>query len=74
MKFDGFQLPYWEEAKKMVLDAALVNEHIHVVGWDVAFGEDGPCLVEGNDFPSHGLYQLPEHTPDKIGIMPRFNV
>ncbi len=58
VKFDGFQLPYWEEAKKMVLDAALVNEHIHVVGWDVAFTDEGPILIEGNRRPGYDLVQV----------------
>ena len=71
---EGFRFPDWDKAMDMVKRAALEVPGVGFVGWDVAFGEDGPCLVEGNDFPSHGLYQLPEHTPDKIGIMPRFNV
>jgi len=30
--------------------------------------------VEGNNFPGHDIYQLPEHTPDKIGMYPKFLV
>ena len=44
VKFDGFKIPYWEEAKKLVLDASKVNNNIHLVGWDVA--DDGPTLIE----------------------------
>lgn len=53
-------------------EAAQVIPQVGYVGWDVCFTPNGPCLVEGNPFPGHDIYQLPVHTPDKIGIMPRF--
>lgn len=71
---EGFQFPDWEKAMEMIKRAALEVPGVDFVGWDVAFSTEGPCLVEGNDFPSHGLYQLPAHTPDKIGIMSKFDV
>ena len=70
----GFQFPDWDKAMDMVKQAAVRVPQVGYVGWDVAFGPEGPMLVEGNNFPGHDIYQLPEHTPDKIGIMPRFNV
>ena len=68
----GFTFPDWDKAKKLVETAAQVVPELGYVGWDVCFTPDGPCLVEGNQFPGHDIYQLPVHTPDKIGIMPRF--
>ena len=68
----GFTFPDWDRARQMVFDAAQVVPQVGYVGWDVCFTPDGPCLVEGNQFPGHDIYQLPVHTPDKIGIMPRF--
>lgn len=56
----------------MAFLAAQVIPQVGYVGWDVCFTPNGPCLVEGNPFPGHDIYQLPVHTPDKIGIMPRF--
>jgi glutathione synthase/RimK-type ligase-like ATP-grasp enzyme len=56
----------------MVKEAAKVIPEMGYVGWDVAFTPNGPVLVEANDFPGHDIYQLPEHTPDKIGIYPKF--
>ena len=53
-------------------EAAQVIPQVGYVGWDVCFTPNGACLVEGNPFPGHDIYQLPVHTPDKIGIMPRF--
>lgn len=68
----GLQVPDWDQAVDMVRQAAQVLPQVGYVGWDVCFTPDGPCLVEGNPFPGHDIYQLPVHTPDKIGIMPRF--
>ena len=68
----GFRFPDWGQARALVEQAAQVVPEVGYVGWDVCFTPDGPCLVEGNQFPGHDIYQLPVHTPDKIGIMPRF--
>ena len=71
-KIEGFKLPYFNEAMEMVKEAATVIPEVGYVGWDVAFTPDGPVFVEANDFPGHDIYQLPEHTPNKIGIWPKF--
>lgn len=68
----GFTFPDWDKARSLVEQAAQVVPQMGYVGWDVCFTPNGPCLVEGNQFPGHDIYQLPVHTPDKIGIMPRF--
>ena len=70
----GFIFPDWDKAMDMVCQAALEITQIGYMGWDIAFTPDGPVLVEGNEYPGNGLLQLPEHTPDKVGIMPKFNV
>lgn len=59
VKFDGFQIPNWDKAKQMVLEAALVYDKIHVVGWDVAITEDGATFIEGNRRPGFDLVQVP---------------
>ena len=58
IRFDGFQIPNWEKAKEMVLKAALVNDKIHVVGWDVAITENGATFIEGNRRPGFDLVQV----------------
>lgn len=70
----GFRFPDWEQALDMCCRAAEQIPQLGYLGWDVAFTPDGPVLVEGNEFPGHDIYQLPEHTPNKIGIMAKFNV
>ena len=69
----GFKFPDWEEALKMCKEAAKVVPEMAYIGWDVAFSDKGPVFVEANEFPGHDIYQLPEHTPNKIGMMPKFN-
>ena len=58
IKFDGFQIPNWDIITKTVLDASKVNQHIHVVGWDVAVTKEGCTLVEGNRRPGFDLPQV----------------
>ena len=50
-KFEGFQIPFYQEAKNMVLEAARHVPQIKVIGWDIAIQSDGPILIEGNDCP-----------------------
>ncbi len=71
-KIKGFKFPDWEEALKLVKEATHEVPELRYVGWDVCFSKVGPVLVEGNEFPGHDIYQLPEHTHNKIGIWPKF--
>ena len=57
VRFDGFQIPNWDKVKKIVLDAAIVSDKIHVVGWDVAVTEDGATFIEGNRKPGFAMVQ-----------------
>lgn len=68
----GFQFPDWDKAIKMCKEAAKVVPQMAYIGWDVGFSKKGPVFVEANEFPGHDIYQLPEHTPNKIGMMSKF--
>jgi len=68
----GFTIPYWEQAKKMCMEAAQVIPQMRFIAWDVAIGPDGPTFIEGNSFPSHAIPQFAAHYPDGIGILPEF--
>ena len=68
----GFKFPDWDKALDMVKEASKVVPEMRYIGWDVCFSSKGPVLVEGNEYPGHDIYQLPEHTHNKIGIWPKF--
>jgi len=67
----GYQLPWVKEAVAMVKEAALRVPQVRYVGWDVASTPEGPIIIEGNTYCAHDFWQLPPHTPDKIGMLPR---
>ena len=56
--FDGYQIPYWDKIKQICLEAALVNQDVNVIGWDVALTECGPTFIEGNRGPGFDLVQM----------------
>lgn len=66
----GLKIPMWNKVKKLCIDACDVTPEIGYIGWDVCVGDKKPCLIEGNDFPGHDLYQLPVHRNDGYGLMP----
>ena len=70
----GFKFPDWQQALEMCKKASHVMPEVGYVGWDVGFSNKGPLLVEANEYPGHDIYQLPEHTPDKKGVWPLFNI
>ena len=51
LTFEGFQVPYFQEAKQLVIEAANRLPQLRVIGWDVAIRPDGPVLLEGNELP-----------------------
>lgn len=66
----GYEIPYAKQAVEMCLKAAKVVPQIRYVGWDVATTPTGPAIIEGNTYNAHDFWQLPPHTPDKIGMLP----
>jgi hypothetical protein len=64
----GFQIPYWQEIKRLVTEAALKTPENRSIGWDVAVGQNGPELIEGNHNWCKILWQLPvkEGLKDKL--------
>jgi glutathione synthase/RimK-type ligase-like ATP-grasp enzyme len=46
--FEDFTIPMFNEAKELVLKTASYMPGLRLVGWDVAIGENGPVIIEGN--------------------------
>ena len=47
----NYQMPQWEELKKLCKDVALQTSKIRMIGWDFAHTDKGWVVVEGNDSP-----------------------
>jgi hypothetical protein len=47
-RFENFSLPFFDQVKELVIKAASLVPVLRLVGWDVAIGESGPFLIEGN--------------------------
>lgn len=58
MVFEGFQIPCFEQARKMVMEACLRSDKILMIGWDVAISENGPLIIEANRWPGFDLVQV----------------
>lgn len=46
--FGDITIPYWDEVKAMVIDAASYITELAYIGWDVAITPSGPVIIEGN--------------------------
>ncbi len=49
IRFEEFQIPFFDEAKRQAVYFHSMLPGIHSIGWDIAIGEDGPIFIEGND-------------------------
>lgn len=61
IKFEGYQIPYMQEA---ITQAKELHRHLygmHSIGWDIAITTEGPCFVEGNDNWEISLMQISNH-------------
>lgn len=47
--FDGFVLPFFEEAVQQAKDLHHKLRPLAVIGWDIAITPNGPLFIEGND-------------------------
>ena len=54
-RFENFTIPFFNQVKELVVEAAGLVPSIRLVGWDVAIGESEPFLIEGNsDYDTSG--------------------
>lgn len=70
-KIVGFKAPLYDEACKLVCEAAKLMPTIKYIGWDVAITSDTPVIIEGNSYP--GVFQIKPSLTDKhIGLIPKY--
>lgn len=72
VRFEGFQVPLWDQVTALAAQAAGVIPGVRYVGWDIAVTPEGPLLVEGNQYPGHDIYGLPGQSPEQMGVLPSF--
>lgn len=68
----GFQIPYWDEVKKMVRRASKRFPSVGFLGWDIAITDNGPVIVEANTYPSAASVQMP-YISERKGMRPMFD-
>lgn len=56
--FKGFQIQDWTALKKMAKKAATAFPKVRLIAWDIAHGEKGWQLIEGNSQGQMWIYQL----------------
>lgn len=66
--FEGFQVPNFEAAKALALQAASSLPNAKLIGWDIAITPDGADIVEANCNPSPDLGQPFISLPEKHGV------
>jgi hypothetical protein len=65
----GHAVPGWTDGAALVCRAhAAAPRSTPIVGWDLAFTDRGPVLVEGNNVPGINLIQMPIDTA--LGVTP----
>lgn len=52
-KFSEVKVQDVKEAFELCKKAALEVQEVRYVGWDVAFSNKGPVIVEGNEYPGY---------------------
>ncbi len=57
-KFKEVKIPGVKEAFDMCQKAAKKLPQVRYIGWDIAFTDKGPVMVEGNEYPGYGILQF----------------
>ena len=69
--FVGFKIPYFQEAKQLVEKAAMLVPTVRYIGWDVCITENGPAIIEGNNYAAYDFPQLPDYSQHHEGLLAR---
>jgi glutathione synthase/RimK-type ligase-like ATP-grasp enzyme len=66
----GAVIPMFDKVLEVITRAAKEIPQIRYIAWDVAICENGPVLIEGNQYPGGEILQLPPHNENNIGQWP----
>lgn len=77
---EGVAVPFWEETKQLVLEAANRLSFMEYIGWDIVVSPSGPVILEAN--VNSGMNVLQVHGPllrdprvrryfEKRGVVPK---
>ena len=70
-KIVGFEIPKYKEVIDFVKKLGMVVPEVRYVGWDIAITDNGPVVVEGNNFS--GIFQVkPSISGIKTGDLPNY--
>jgi histone deacetylase complex regulatory component SIN3 len=59
--FDGYKIPFLQQAIEQAKNLHSFLPGVHSIGWDIAIGENGPIIIEGNDNWEISLVQICSH-------------
>lgn len=71
IKLVGYEIPHWDSIVALCKTAskhAMEIAGLGYAGWDIAVTERGPILIEGNNWPSPGLIQVPHFVQSRRGM------
>ncbi|MCX7800957.1 MAG: hypothetical protein N2109_11520 [Fimbriimonadales bacterium] len=54
----GVLLPHWEQTTRSLLRLHDALPMVHQVGWDLLLADDGPWLIEGNNYSGVDIFQM----------------
>ena len=54
----GMKIPMWDRVLEVVTEAAKKIPQIRYIGWDIAITNDGVELIEGNNRPYTGTFEI----------------
>ena len=63
-RFEGFQMPKWDEAMKTIRQMATYIKGTTLIAWDIAFSTKGWVMVEANENGDWSIIQ----SNKKIGL------
>jgi len=68
-RFKDIQLNGIKEAFEMCKEASLRIPQVRIIGWDVALTDDGPILIEGNEYTGFGFMQFYKLSGKRTGLL-----